>query len=1105
MNHMKTSQFGVCSVLLLCLALQGAQATLIEKTDFSEMVGGFLVYWEKAYFRDLDIAGTGEEQIPFGIAHPDGYVAGGGTKYPLVLYLHGAGARGDNNAALQRETPRFFAESARAEPSLYNAFVLVPQVPSGSQWVNWPWGDGPYNQTDPGEPSPGFTPVSSITMSGNFLTSVTVGGYTLGVNDLATGTSSGVLWGPEPPEWPVENADNFDLLDLCASQYEPLDTVEFGGSLWSDTNGNYPDFFIFENGGTMDSGTVRAIFPDDSVGQPVAFTSEDWGDTGFVTNIASQPLTGMAFPITALLDASGVPLTNSSVIKGLRIESHDIDPFCICAVVPDDVYTLIASSTAGGSVTAPGEGSFDYGEITVVPLVAEADPDESFVVWTGTGVIAGKVADPNSASTSITMDADYTVHANFTGTGVGLSITVSGNDLTRISVDAYTVLVGDLCNGTTTGTYIGSGEPQWPIGSADNFDVLGSCHSLYDPTDTVLFGDRSLWWDTNGDNPDFFIFDNGPSPGDPRDAGTIQAVLADGSLGHPVSFGDDDWTDTGYVTNTFQASGRPLLGMSFAVTDLLDDTGAPLTNSSSIQGIRINCPTIDVTCICAVDRGGAATYTLTSSSTAGGSVTDPGEGDFHYDDGTVVPLVALADAGCSFVEWTGTGVDAGKVADPNSAGTSITMDAHYTVEANFEPRVASFTLIDADSDVPIPAFDPLPDGAVLDLAALPTRNLSIRANTAPSPVGSVRFGLDGDDNYQTENAVPYSMTGDSGGDYNPWTPSVGSHTVTATPYTESGGGGTAGGALSVTFEVIDGDGGGALFAASAAAAASSTYSEYMHLTENLLYFITDNSNDAILGSMLGIAADDIDLDRIYVVGDSMGAYGTWDILARQPALLAAGITSAGSGPKNKLAELLMSPIWAIHGSLDTTVPNYLPYPGDPDGAGSLGMLGLMDPTFDGVNSTAMIYVDDPDPGDDPTPDKRLVYTEFVGMGHNPPAAGWVAITSGTREWLFAQPYAGPGDVDGNGIVDGLDLAAVINAWGTMPGDPLWNPDADLNGTGLVDGIDLAEVISNWSTASAAAAPEPGASTEAVEEAVIPGDRRSHPGNVHRRPGNVRRR
>jgi CubicO group peptidase (beta-lactamase class C family) len=117
--------------------------------------------------------------------------------------------------------------------------------------------------------------------------------------------------------------------------------------------------------------------------------------------------------------------------------------------------------------------------------------------------------------------------------------------------------------------------------------------------------------------------------------------------------------------------------------------------------------------------------------------------------------------------------------------------------------VTGFTLINADTDLPVPGFDPLNGGATLNLRTLPTRNLNVRANTSPSVVGSVRFSLDGNSTYRVENAAPYALAGDSGGNYNPWTPSVGSHSVGATPYTLSSGGGTAGTSKVITFTVVD--------------------------------------------------------------------------------------------------------------------------------------------------------------------------------------------------------------------------------------------------------------------------------------------------------------
>ena len=114
--------------------------------------------------------------------------------------------------------------------------------------------------------------------------------------------------------------------------------------------------------------------------------------------------------------------------------------------------------------------------------------------------------------------------------------------------------------------------------------------------------------------------------------------------------------------------------------------------------------------------------------------------------------------------------------------------------------VTSLTLVNADTDQDIMQ---LTNGATLNLQTLPTRNLNVRANTNPSTVGSVRFGLDINPSYSTESVAPYTLAGDTSGDYNAWTPSVGSHTITATPYTGSGASGSAGTALSISFNVVD--------------------------------------------------------------------------------------------------------------------------------------------------------------------------------------------------------------------------------------------------------------------------------------------------------------
>jgi len=78
-------------------------------------------------------------------------------------------------------------------------------------------------------------------------------------------------------------------------------------------------------------------------------------------------------------------------------------------------------------------------------------------------------------------------------------------------------------------------------------------------------------------------------------------------------------------------------------------------------------------------------YTLTTSSTSGGSVSDPGEGSFAYTAGAVVDLDVAADEGWIFSKWLGA--TAG-IADVNQGATTVTMNADYAIIAQFEPDVA---------------------------------------------------------------------------------------------------------------------------------------------------------------------------------------------------------------------------------------------------------------------------------------------------------------------------------------------------------------------------------------------------------------------------------
>ena len=77
----------------------------------------------------------------------------------------------------------------------------------------------------------------------------------------------------------------------------------------------------------------------------------------------------------------------------------------------------------------------------------------------------------------------------------------------------------------------------------------------------------------------------------------------------------------------------------------------------------------------------AGQYSLTVSSTPGGSVTEPGEGMSLHGAGEIVALVAVPDEHWHFVGWTG---DVNTIANVTAAQTTITMDDTYSIAANFK-------------------------------------------------------------------------------------------------------------------------------------------------------------------------------------------------------------------------------------------------------------------------------------------------------------------------------------------------------------------------------------------------------------------------------------
>ena len=345
--------------------------------------------------------------------------------------------------------------------------------------------------------------------------------------------------------------------------------------------------------------------------------------------------------ISTLSSATTDNCRTLSARRVLAAASEDPGPFTIPASEEWVAFTiavrpaprdLTTSSTAGGSVTTPGEGVFTYDEGTVVDLVAEAEEGCRFTVWTGD---VEEIVDVYAAETTITMNGDYSITANF--------------------VAVYDLTIDSTGGGSVT-------EPGEGVFSYDD--------------------------------------------------GTVVDLVAEVDEGYRF----DKWTgDVEDIADVYAATTNITMNGNYSITAEF-----------------------------------VAIYDLTIDSTEGGSVTEPGEGVFpSYDKGTVVDLIAEAEEGYRFVEWTG---DVGTIADVYAATTTITMNGDYSITANF---------------VEIPSSPVYPTVTTKAATSITTNSTTLNMSYTVgdfSPV-QVRFA--------------YKKSTDSAWSYTDWVPKSGSGTYAA--------------------------------------------------------------------------------------------------------------------------------------------------------------------------------------------------------------------------------------------------------------------------------------------------------------------------------------
>lgn len=124
----------------------------------------------------------------------------------------------------------------------------------------------------------------------------------------------------------------------------------------------------------------------------------------------------------------------------------------------------------------------------------------------------------------------------------------------------------------------------------------------------------------------------------------------------------------------------------------------------------------------------------------------------------------------------------------------------------------------------------------------------------------------------------------------------------------------------------------------------------------------------LLALIRNLAAESaVDAKRIYIIGNSMGGYGTWDLLSREPTLIAAAVPICGGGSLDTTPAIARIPVWAFHGAQDGIV--------------AVGHSQRMIAAFR-------------QHGGEPR------YSEFADAGHD--ITTQVFATAGLAEWLFSQ-------------------------------------------------------------------------------------------------------
>lgn len=118
------------------------------------------------------------------------------------------------------------------------------------------------------------------------------------------------------------------------------------------------------------------------------------------------------------------------------------------------------------------------------------------------------------------------------------------------------------------------------------------------------------------------------------------------------------------------------------------------------------------------------------------------------------------------------------------------------------PAVVSFSLVDGATNQPVPGYEQLRDGMVVERRRLP-RYTTVFARTQPETVARVTFAVDGDRGIPDQRTPPYSFTRWDGKTYENLPLVAGEHTLEAWAHADTRAPAAPGSGLRITIRVVE--------------------------------------------------------------------------------------------------------------------------------------------------------------------------------------------------------------------------------------------------------------------------------------------------------------